>query len=319
VLTVTGGTGGGNFNLAWADATLVTSGLYNVVSAGLGTTDISPGTGYDTVNLLTGGPFGNAAGTQTVHLAGVDNTVSGMTDQATITGGSGYGSFDLQGTDDEQTLPLVSIDTGGAHNSFQLLAVSAAVATGSGGYASVQLFAGTDAISFGGTHNSLLAGDDTLTVTGGTGYASYILQGGQDTIAAGGEFNRIRLQGTQGTVDAGSGNDTVFLDAGNVAITLHNGGNMVFLASGGGSIDDLGNGLSVSVAPGIGAETITGLATDRHAVIDLTGGAGGFTTPQQVVAALVSDGAGGSLLHLGPGSIDFALATGLTAANFRIG
>ncbi len=74
-------------------------------------------------------------------------------------------------------------------------------------------------------------------------------------------------------------------------------------------------------APG-GVISLTGFGADKTGFVDLVGGIGGFKTANAVVAALKSDGHGGTLLSFGAaGQIDFVgVAVGaLKAASFQIG
>ncbi|CAH2602695.1 conserved protein of unknown function [Rhodovastum atsumiense] len=131
--------------------------------------------------------------------------------------------------------------------------------------------------------------------------------------------------GTGQTVDASSGNDVVTLADGNATLVFKGSNNVAFLGDGKGTltatVNDGSTGLTAYVLD-TGTYTFTGLATDTGAVVDLLGGLGGYTTAAEVVAALRSDGSGGTNLPLGgSGMIHF---TGiepakLGAANFRIG
>jgi hypothetical protein len=84
-------------------------------------------------------------------------------------------------------------------------------------------------------------------------------------------------------------------------------------------VNDGGSKTTFSVTNQIGATTINNFAADHLGVMDLFNGIGGFATTSDAVAALTSDGAGGSMLSLGIyGSIDFAGDTSLSAANFKL-
>jgi hypothetical protein len=80
--------------------------------------------------------------------------------------------------------------------------------------------------------------------------------------------------------------------------------------------------LRVAVSASNVAEVIKNFGASRGAMIDLIGGVGGYHATQQVLAALTSDGHGGSMLALGlGGSIDFmgVALSQLHASNFQIG
>ena len=87
-------------------------------------------------------------------------------------------------------------------------------------------------------------------------------------------------------------------------------------------IDNLSTGLQLSIGPTIGRAVIAGFASDPGGVVDLTGGIGGFTDTAMVLAALQSDGRGGTLLSFGQSHfLDFAgvKPEQLHATNFHIG
>ena len=74
--------------------------------------------------------------------------------------------------------------------------------------------------------------------------------------------------------------------------------------------------------PPAGLDVIQNFGADRGNVIDLIGGAGGYTTAAAAYASLKQDGHGGSILLLGPTAhIDFASVAPqtLSVANFKIG
>lgn len=126
------------------------------------------------------------------------------------------------------------------------------------------------------------------------------------------------------TVNAGTGNDIVKLSGGNATLVFHGSNDVAFLGGAGSAvnatINDQSKGLTVFVLNG-GVDKISGLATDPTAVVDLLGGVGGYTSVNQVLKALTTDNAGGTLLPLGGGrSIDFigVAPTNLHAANFKV-
>ena len=89
-------------------------------------------------------------------------------------------------------------------------------------------------------------------------------------------------------------------------LALHGMDEMVFLSGTNSSIDDLSQGMTLVLSGQPGHVTLSDFAQDPTGVIDLRGGLGGFTTPQEVVTALTSDGHGGTLLSFGAaGSLDF--------------
>ncbi len=68
--------------------------------------------------------------------------------------------------------------------------------------------------------------------------------------------------------------------------------------------------------------TVNDLFQDAGALVDLTGNVGGYNTVAQVIAALTSDGQGGTMLALGANQlIDFVDTSQsvLTTGHFKIG
>jgi hypothetical protein len=96
--------------------------------------------------------------------------------------------------------------------------------------------------------------------------------------------------------------DTITLTATHLVLNGDSGA-PVFIEAG-GAVDDLSSGMTLSVGPASGSAVVADLPKDPGAVINLTGGAGGYTTAAR-----------------GRASIDF-IGTNpgwLTAAHFRIG
>jgi cysteinyl-tRNA synthetase len=141
------------------------------------------------------------------------------------------------------------------------------------------------------------------------------------------DTSRTRTTITRGkgqTVNAGAGDDVVVLSRGSATLLFRGSNDVAFLGGSGrtvnATINDQSQGLTVYIASG-GQDTISGLATDPTAVIDLLAGVGGYTSVSDVLAGLTSDNAGGALLPLGNGqSIDFTGVdpSSLQSANFKI-
>lgn len=145
----------------------------------------------------------------------------------------------------------------------------------------------------------------------------------QGTITLAHTLDSLNVEGTvagSGTFQVNDGS-TIRLNNGNAALVLDGTGDRVFL---GGVINadmkDFSYDLALQIGPMAGTDEITGFGVDRGSVVDLVGGVGGYHSVSDVVAALHSDGHGGTMLALGTGSIDFVgLPVGeLTAANFKI-
>lgn len=90
------------------------------------------------------------------------------------------------------------------------------------------------------------------------------------------------------------------------------------------SVTDTGSGVVVGFGPTSASVALHNLAHDPGFVLDLTGGVGGYSSVWAVLAALRSDGAGGSMLDISAAqgiAIDFVAMpkASLTAGHFRIG
>ena len=180
---------------------------------------------------------------------------------------------------------------------------------------------GVDKVTLSGGSNTITLGNGADTVTLGGGGNTVKLGNGADTVSVGGSGSQITLGNGSDKVNGGSG-DTITLTGKNGKLALHGSSETVFVNGTGTSIDDLSQGMTLVLSGSPGALSLSDFASDATGVVDLRGGIGGFTTPQDVVAALTSDGHGGTLLSFGTaGSLDFVntAATQLTANHFAIG
>ena len=166
----------------------------------------------------------------------------------------------------------------------------------------------------------IYAGNGSHTLSGAaTGYTDISVGHGDNTITLHGTKNAVTL-GSGSDIVHGATGDTISL-AGNTSLAIYGTSEMVFVGDGKTAIDDRSTGLQVSIGPTIGRAVIAGFASDPSGVVDLTGGIGGFTDTAMVLAALQSDGRGGTLLSFGQGHfLDFAgvAQNQLHAANFHI-
>jgi hypothetical protein len=161
----------------------------------------------------------------------------------------------------------------------------------------------------------------------GTDGVSYIIADQHNNATVSGTAS-VKVLGATATTSSASVTSTTagnFIDvtAGSPAMTFI-GANSTVLLEGTASptITDSSSGLTIDIGSNNVVAIVNNFASDTRSVVDLLYGAGGFTTAAQAQAALVSDGHGGSLLHLGgSGSIDFTnVAPNLLAAShFRIG
>lgn len=349
---LTGGSGYGNFEMGSSSGTVVTDGLYNTITYELVNSFnqdyVTAGSGYDTVNMGTiqspnlQYPLSSAF---TISLGGTHNTVEGEANIATVSGGIGNGKFIFNfesniGLPDGLPIPtdFYNVTTGGSYNSFALLVNNQNTIVAGSDHATVSIQNPTlinpgspppyvppfeTDVTFAGVGNSLTAVDGPVTAEGGDGGSTYVLGNGDDAIMTGGTLNFISLGSGQSTVAPGSGYDTVVLNGSNADVQLQGAADKVFLNAGAsGPISGTGlDELHIFATPGIGNEVINGLLTDSRTVITLTGGAGGYTSAAQAYAALTSDGAGGSQLAIGSGTLDFAGAplSSLSSHMFTIG
>jgi hypothetical protein len=201
--------------------------------------------------------------------------------------------------------------------------------------------------------NVILSGDDDTVAVGedtnlffvGDGLTAHVGQGSVVTISGKGETSALdTLTGAHFTVTVGNPSNVELSTLGvnatiadNVALTLARSDNVVqafnsdtiTILSGASNtvllgqndvITDGGWNSIFKAGFNVGAATIKNFGADPAGIVDLLNGNGGYATAQDASAALTSDGAGGSMLSLGAnGTIDFAGATTLTAANFKIG
>ena len=316
--------------------TVQLDGPGNTIAVGDGANTLATTGGGATVNIsgfLLSGNYSDA-----VTITGDHNTVSAQVDQGkypaagnvTIDGGTGDGNFALgwgQG----------SVHTGGLHNTISFGFGTFDIIAGSG-YDTVTAsgFPGNPkgAIQLAGQHNTIETSGAVLTVAGGAGYGTFDRSGdpatgngGPSSITTGGEFNAVTLRGGNTTVDPGSGNDTVSLFGGNSSLVFHGAGNMLFIHPGpagnsnGGpatsTVNDQSADLQIFVDPGLQSLTLSQFGP--AGVVHLLGGAGGYATPDQALAALTPDGTGGYTLPVNTGAIHFGAVPHLQSSNFAIG
>ena len=154
-------------------------------------------------------------------------------------------------------------------------------------------------------------------VTGGNGNDTVnILSGGLDQIMLGSGNDAIT------TAPNSLGFDTFVLNGSRASALLYGSDNIAFVHGGTDTITDDSQGLLLKIGIEGGSISLSNFIADRSGRIDLTGGVGGFKNVHAVLAALHSDGNGGTLLSLGAsGQIDFmGVAQGtLTASRFQVG
>jgi Ca2+-binding RTX toxin-like protein len=301
--------------------------------------DGGTGTDITLTPTLISGPYGGStidtgSGNADVTLTGYGNLVSGGDGSDIVSGGAGATTVTLGNGNDVVTL-------GGYANAITLGNGNNTVSAGAGSD-SVTVGGGADTITLAGYGNVVSGGGGNDTVTGGQGDATVTLGNGNDTVTLGGGGNHISLGSGSDTVtlqgwgnsvslgagsddsitdSAGGGGNTIDLSGGTASLLLNGSYDMLFLGSAAATITDQSVGLQIEVSADV-TEVINNFGAGRGAVIDLIGGVGGYGSAQQVLAALTSDGHGGSMLALdSTGSIDFVglAANQLHASNFQIG
>ena len=172
-----------------------------------------------------------------------------------------------------------------------------------------------DTDTLGNGNNMVTAGGNGDTITLGTGNNTVLATGNNDIITSAGGTGHFTL-GTKLV----PGQNTLTLNASGVGTTVDSEGtlnNIVLQNNANAAITDspFGGGLSLKINAQGGANagkiSITGFGSDTGVfggVIDLHGFAG-ITNTGQLFAASSSDGAGGTLIKLGTGSLDLVSST----------
>jgi hypothetical protein len=308
--------------LTATDSNVAGTGTSNAVTFNLSTvTATTPITTTAPITKLTA--INSNSGNQTlslddnpyaVSLNGYYNVVTAGAGNDTVTGGGGNNNVTLGDGSDTVTL-------GGYYNVVTAGNGKNAISAGAGN-ATIVAGNGANTITLAGWNNSVTLGGGTNVVNGGQGNAIIVAGGGANNISLAGWNNSVTLGAGENIVKGGQGNDTITLTGG--AATLQLGGNNETAILGGGvnaTIFDTGSNLRIAVDTSSGTSVVNGFAQDRNGYIELRNGAGGYTSVNSILAALKSDGHGGTLLTLGTtGSIDIAGVTPdqLSGNNFRI-
>lgn len=265
---------------------------------------------------ISGGSYGNAtvaAGANgTLTAFGWGNVISGGSYNVNIAAGSGQETVHLgSGNDTVQLTGWGNALDGGDGSS---------TITGAFGNSTVNLGNGSSSIDMAGYSNFIGVGNGANTITAGYGNDTVTIGSGNNNLSLAGYSNVVTIQGGYAghdTITAGSGGDSITLV--NAVVTLA-GGNAatVYLA---GSVDTVtDNAVGTTFVDNGTAGAWLNINSDPTWTLDLTGGAGGFTTAAQVQAALVQTGAGAQLT-VGGSVITLvgATASNISAAHFKIG
>ena len=190
-----------------------------------------------------------------------------------------------------------TIIEGGGNDIVNVTAGSANVSTGSGNVV----------VNLSGQNTTVIGGNGNDTVN--------VLAGGNNNVTLG--------TGTDSIVEAATskGSNTFILNGSHASLLLYGANDVAFIHGGTDTITDDSKGLEVKIGSQGGVITLNNFLADKTGFVDLVG-VGGFKTAKAVVAALQSDGHGGTQLSLGTaGHIDFAntAMASLTAPHFAIG
>jgi hypothetical protein len=181
--------------------------------------------------------------------------------------------------------------------------------------------------------NNLDGFGDTVTMGNGSDTVG-ISEGGNNIVTMGNGLDTVNITSSSfNTVTTGSGSDTITvgtdanfntftLNDTNASLVLNGIGNKVFVNGGNDLVTDTLGGsdqLLLAMEAGGGNVSIANFSTSS-ALVDLVPSLG-FANSSQVLAALTSDGHGGTLLNLSHGSIDFLGITPgqLASSNFLVG
>jgi hypothetical protein len=331
--TITGGTGNGKFTLGDGANVLTTSGSNNVVKMG------------STEAPVIGEEIGEASGDAVTITGGVNNSVTlgdgnnvvkvdGVA--STITLGNGANSVTANGNDDV-------IGVGNGANTIQANGTEDAITAGNGGN-TIAANGDDDVITAGNGNNTITANGKEDIITLGNGNNTLTSNGNVDVITIGNGNNKVTAQGNGDTITLGTGNNTVDATGSNNDTITSAGGKGSFIIGGEtsltltassagttvdaqGALDSItlnnnanaaindspfGGGLSLTINATGGANAgvikLTGFESDVTGLIDLHGFAG-ITSTAGLLAASGSDGSGGTLIHLGTGSLDLVGST----------
>ena len=303
----------------------------NTIVANGNSAYVNAGAGAATVDL--------GGGNVTVALAGSGNSVVGGNGNDSVSGAFGTsvvalgnGNDTMRTTGEFNTTVVgggndVITMTSGIHNPVGSPLPSNTLTLGNG-TDRVVLNEDNDQVSLG-------SGQNSVTITGN---ANYVLNNpatptGEDlsTVTVSGHGNEVRLAAgvSQTLTDNATSSANIFVLNGSTgaSLALHGSSDMVFINGGSATVSDLGVGLDVTLGPAAVGSSDAGSVILQHltaglsaAVIDLAGGVGGYASVGAVLAALTSDGAGGTFLPLGSGGVDFAgvSPSSLQASNFAL-
>jgi hypothetical protein len=320
-VTITGGTGNGRFTLGDGANVLTTSGSNNMVV--MGSTEI--GFPPEEFGEASGDAVTIAGGTNNhVTLGDGNNVVKVDGTSSVISLGNGNNSVTANGNSDSITVlngantitangDSDTITGGNGSNNITANGKLDTIKLGNGANL-LTANGNTDSITVLNGNNTIVAGGNGDTITLGTGNNSLSATGNNDVITSAGGKGTFTLGSPNGTASF----DNLTLNASSVGTTVDSEGqdNVITLnAAANVSINDspFGGALTLTInASGgnAGVVKISGFGADSDSLglIDLHGFAG-ITNASQLQNVSSSDGAGGTLIHLGTGSLDLVAST----------
>lgn len=320
--TINGGTGNGTFILGDGEDNLTTSGDNNYIRMGTPNNLTSP---YD----ILSGESGDSVTTigfsnhNTILMGDGNNTVWANGDNNTIALGNGSSTVNANGNSDKITVGNGNNKINANGTADTIVGGNGAntvTANGNGDF--VTLGNGPNALTANGDADLLKLGNGANNVTAGGNGDGIVLGTGNNTVAATGNNDVITSAGGKGTFTIGS-SDSLTLNASSLGTTVNSLGTANFIDLAGKSnaaITDSPSGGSLTVkidasAGSSGKISVAGFQNDPLGSIDLHGFAG-ITNYAQLMAVSSSDGAGGTLIHLGTGSLDLLATATLNSTQF---
>jgi hypothetical protein len=294
-ITVNGSGAEGNDTITLGNGidTVTDSGNNTVIT--LGTTDHPIPPGHDTV--LANGDNDN------IMVGDANNVVTANGQLDTITLGNGNNTLTSNGNGDNLTL-------GNGNNT-----VTAGTAMGGGASDIITLGNGNNTLTADGTNATITVGNGNNHITANGDGTSITLGTGNNVVTATGESDTITSAGGKGTFTIGSNSmlsltgsslgTTVDSMGASNSIVLNNNANAAITdAVTGGNMD-----VTINASGGnSGVVSLIGFGSDGdpNGILNLSS----FGLSQaQLIADSGSDGAGGTLIHLGTGSVDLVNST----------
>ena len=286
---LTGGSGSNIFNVTGAGAHITSSGLYDKITDAYGTA---------TINLTA--PASGLGHDASIALGKGGNSVTAVSGNVTVTGLAGSDSISLSSGNG-------SVSGIGSNNKVSVLSGNNTIILGNAKTASSD---NTITVLSGGKVTDYGNGNQ---ITLGASLVTDPTQDGSTTVTVGGSGNNIVAYATNNETlsdSATSSANTFTLNSPLASnVVAYGSGDMVFVSGGSASVNDKGTGNDFFVAQNSNL-VLTNFTADSTSLLSLLPSEG-YSTLSGLLAALVSDGHGGSFLALGGTSgtgsgVDFA-------------